>query len=95
MHLEIGTDYSMMRDLGVPDSAVTAAENLEKRRQSGEVAWAPQARELLRFMRQVEQRGEKIALRNLIGSAPEDDREVVAEVLGRTFGKPKIKPLAL
>jgi nitric oxide reductase NorQ protein len=94
VHMEVGTDYSMMRELGVPDSAVTAAENLEKRRTTGEVSWAPQSRELLRFMHQVERRGEKIALRNLIGSSPEDDREVVAEVLGRTFGR-KVKALAL
>jgi MoxR-like ATPase len=95
LHLEIGTDYSLLRDhLDVPDAIVTAGENLEKRRQTGEISWAPQMRELLRYANQVKQRGEKIALRNLVSTAPEDDRAVVGEVLSRVAGK-KITALAL
>jgi nitric oxide reductase NorQ protein len=87
LHMEVTSDYSVARDLGVPAEIVTAAENLDKRRMTGEIGWAPQMRELLRAKSQVTRRGEKIALRNLIASAPEDDREVVIEVIARTTGK--------
>jgi MoxR-like ATPase len=87
LHLEVGTDYAVMRDMGVPSELVTAAENLERRRKTGEISFAPQARELLRAKRQYATRGEKIALRNLISASPEDDREVVAEVIASTTGK--------
>jgi MoxR-like ATPase len=94
VHVEVGSDYAMARELGVPDPLVTAAENLDKRRTTGEIRWAPQMRELLRAKSQWEKRSETFAYRNLISSAPEDDREVVAEVLARTAGK-KITGLSL
>ena len=94
VHVEVTTDYGVAREMGVPDVLVTAAENLDKRRETGEISWAPQMRELLRANKQWTARGDKFAIRNLIGSAPEDDRDVVAEVLARTTGK-KVKPLAL
>jgi nitric oxide reductase NorQ protein len=94
VHIEVTTDYSVCRELGVPDTIVTAAENLDKRRETGEIGWAPQMRECLRAKHQWEKRGQGFAVRNLISSAPEDDREVVAEVLGRTFGK-KVTGLVL
>jgi nitric oxide reductase NorQ protein len=94
LHIEIGSDYAMCRELGVPDALVTAAENLDTRRQTGEIGWAPQMRELLRASKQWKKRGDVFAVRNLISGAPEDDRIVVAEVLGRTVGK-KVSGLAL
>lgn len=86
--IEVGTDYAMMRTLGVPDEAVTVSENLLTRRKAGDGAlWVPQARELLRYRDQVKRYGVQIATRNLIASAPEDDREVVTEVVQRVTGK--------
>jgi nitric oxide reductase NorQ protein len=87
IHLEVGSDYAMCRELGVPDALVTAAENLDTRRKTGEIGWAPQVRELLRAKSQWTKRGDAFAVMNLISGAPEDDREVVAEVLARTTGK--------
>jgi hypothetical protein len=87
IHLEVGSDYSVCREMGVPDVLVTAAENLDKRRATGEIGWAPQMRELLRAKAQWTKRGDSFAIRNLISGAPEDDREVVAEVMARTTGK--------
>jgi nitric oxide reductase NorQ protein len=87
VHLEVGSDYAMCRELGVPDALVTAAENLDVRRKTGEIGWAPQVRELLRASAQWSKRSDTFAIRNLISGAPEDDREVVAEVLARTTGK--------
>jgi len=94
VHVEVTTDYAVAREMGVADVLVTAAENLDKRRATGEIGWAPQMRELLRAKRQWDTRGDKFAIRNLIGSAPEDDRPVVQEVLARTTGK-KVTPLSL
>jgi nitric oxide reductase NorQ protein len=94
IHVEVGTDYAMMRVLGVPDTLVTAAENLDVRRKTGEIGWAPQARELLRAKAQESKRGIGFAARNLVSSAPEDEREVVAQVLTRTLGS-KITGLVL
>ena len=91
LHIEVGTDYQAMRDMGVPDELVTAASNLDVRRKTGEIAYAPQARELLRAARQYKSRGEMIALRNLISSAPEEVRPIVAEVLKSTIGRPITK----
>jgi hypothetical protein len=87
IHLEVGSDYSVCREMGVPDALVTAAENLDKRRGTGEIGWAPQMRELLRAKAQWEKRGDTFAIRNLISGSPEDDRDVVAEVMARTTGK--------
>ena len=94
IHMEVGSDYSVCREMGVPDVLVTAAENLDKRRQTGEIGWAPQMRELLRAQVQWTKRGDTFAIRNLISGAPEDDRDVVAEVLARTTGK-KVAGLVL
>jgi hypothetical protein len=86
LHLEVTTDYAMMRELGVDDALVTAAENMETRRRDGLMGWAPQARELLRTQDQWKRRGVDFAIRNLIASAPEDDREEVADKLGAAMG---------
>lgn len=94
IHMEVGSDYAMARELGVPDPLVTAAENLDTRRKTGEIGWAPQMRELLRAKNQWTKRGDAFAVMNLISGAPEDDREVVAEVLARTTGK-RVKGLIL
>lgn len=94
--IEVGTDFKMMRTLGVPDDAVTVAENLNTRRTSGdEGLWVPQARELLRYKEQVDRYGTEVAVRNLIASAPEDAREVVVEVVQRVYGGAKRTMLTL
>lgn len=93
-HLEVTSDYGVCRELGVPDALVTAAENLDTRRKTGEIGWAPQMRELLVAAKQVKKRGLTFAVRNLISGAPEDDRDVVSEVLGRTTGS-KVTGLVL
>ncbi len=94
IHLEVGSDYSVCREMGVPDALVTAAENLDKRRTTGEIGWAPQMRELLRAKAQWTKRGDVFAIRNLISGAPEDDRDVVQEVLRSATGK-KVTGLVL
>lgn len=91
---EILTDYKLVKKMGVPAKMVVAAENLQRKYETGEVGWAPQMRECLAFRDIAATFGETFALRNLIAAAPEIDRPVVQDVLARTYGTP-IKPLVL
>lgn len=86
IHIEATTDYDLAKTMGVTAKAVTAAKNLEAKRHSGEVSWSPQMRELLAFKRTEARFSTGLAVANLIGSAPEDDRPIVADVLSRAFG---------
>jgi hypothetical protein len=84
---EMTTDWSLARKLGVPTPAVTAAQNLARKQETGEVSWAPQFRELLAFRDVAAEFGTNWAVRNLIGGSPEMDRPVVADVFSRVFGE--------
>jgi hypothetical protein len=87
VQVEMTTDWSLARKLGVPTSAVTAAQNLARKQESGEVSWAPQFRELLAFRDLEKVFGTKWAVSNLLAAAPEMDRPVVADVFSRTYGE--------
>lgn len=84
--VEMTTDWSLARKLGVPTTVVTAAQNLNKKRDSGECSWAPQFRELLAFRDIAEEFGTKFAIANLLAAAPEMDRPIVADVMTRAYG---------
>jgi hypothetical protein len=92
--VSVSTDYDLARSLGIDSRVITAARNLATRQASGETGWAPQLRELLAFAKITAILGERAALANLAGAAPEEDRDIVATVLARTFGK-TVTPLAL
>jgi len=88
LQVEMTTDWSLARKLGVPTQMVTVAQNLSKKRQSNEVSWAPQMRELLAY-RDIEKLfGTKFAVANLLAAAPEIDRPLVADVFSRVTGEP-------
>ena len=84
--VEMTTDWSLARKLGVPTTVVTAAQNLNKKRDAGECMWAPQMRELLAFRDISEEFGTKFAIANLLAASPEMDRPIVADVLTRAYG---------
>ena len=87
LHVEMTTDWALAKKLGVPALMVTAAQNLSKKQSSSEVSWAPQMRELLAF-RDIEKNfGTKFAIQNLLASAPEMDRPIVADVFSRAYGE--------
>lgn len=92
--VRVSTDYDLARSLGIDSRAITAARNLATRQASGEIGWAPQLRELLAFAKITAILGERAALANLAGVAPEEDRDIAAKVLTATFGK-TVTPLAL
>ena len=87
LHAEMTTDYTLARKLGAPAPVVTVAQNLFKKQQSGEVSWSPQMRELLAFRDVSVDFGTNFAISNLIASAPELDRPIVADVFTRVFGE--------
>jgi hypothetical protein len=87
LQIEVTTDYQLAKKLGVPAKMVTAAQNMAKKLETGEMGWAPQLRELIAFRDVMELFGEDIALRNVIATAPEMDRELVKDVLTRSFAK--------
>ena len=84
---EMGTDWTIAKKLGVPMPVITASQNLAKRYVSGEVSWSPQMREVLTFKLLAENYGTSWAISNLIASAPELDRPVVAEIFSKIFGE--------
>jgi nitric oxide reductase NorQ protein len=92
--VEVSSDWDVAKHLGVAPKAVTIAKNLAKRAAAGEVTWHPNLRELLGFAKVADVLGEEIAFQNLIGSAPIEDRDTVAQVVSAAIGRP-IAPLAL
>lgn len=92
--IKVSTDYDLAIQLKVDEKAVRVAKNLALRQEKGEIGWAPQLRELLEFARISRAVGADFAAGNLIGVAPEEDREVVAVAVRNVFGA-NVIPLAL
>jgi len=87
LQFEVKTDYKLALRLGVPQKVVTAAQNMDVKRNEGGLGWCPQLRELLDYVRVERKYGPKMALRNMISTAPEMDRKIVSDVLSKAFGE--------
>ena len=94
VQIHVGTDYDLARSLKIEPRAVTVARNLAARQARGEIGWAPQLRELIAFSKVAAVLGTDAAVANLVGIAPEEDRDAVADAAAKTFGRPAA-PLAL
>jgi nitric oxide reductase NorQ protein len=94
VQVKVGTDYDLAHSLKIDDRAIRAARNLATRQANGEIGWAPQLRELIAFQRITSVLGPDAAIANLAGIAPDEDRDVVIDVITRIFGRP-VTPLAL
>jgi MoxR-like ATPase len=92
--IQVSTDYDLARTLHIDPKAIRVARNLAHRQASGEIGWAPQLRELIAFQKITGVLGHEAAVANLVGVAPEEDRDVVTEVIQTVYGRP-ITPLAL
>lgn len=86
LQVEMTTDWELAKKLGVPSYLITVSANLSKKQEAGETSWSPQMRELLAFRDIVDVFGQEFAIQNLLASAPEIDRPVIADVLSRTIG---------
>ncbi|HZR53664.1 MAG TPA: AAA family ATPase [Streptosporangiaceae bacterium] len=89
VQVQVSTDFDLARSLKIDPRAIRAAQNLATRKANGDIGWAP-----LAFRRIAEVLGDDAAIANLVGIAPEEDRDVVAQVAASVFGKPAT-PLAL
>ncbi|RBO79816.1 AAA family ATPase [Nocardia puris] len=92
--VRVVSDLDLATQLGVERRAVKVARELAARQAKGEVGWAPQLRELLAFRKIADATDPDTAMANLLGAAPEEDREVVAAVV-RTVCGTTHTPLAL
>jgi len=92
--IHVSTDYDLATQLKIDKRAVRAARNLATRQAKGEIGWAPQLRELIAFQKIAGVLGAHAAAGNLVGIAPEEDREAVAATVQAAFGT-AVEPLAL
>ena len=95
VQVRVSTDYDLAHALRIDPRAIRAARDLAAQQASGEIGWAPQLRELLAFAKVAAILGEAAAIANLVGIAPEEDADAVAEVVAKAFGKKTVAPLAL
>lgn len=84
--MTVTSDYGVARDLGCNERLVQAAEHMSKQRETGEIGWAPEMRNLLDAKKIEEKFGVVMALRALIMQAPDMEREVVEIQLRERFG---------
>ena len=92
--IQVSTDYDLATQLEIDRRAVKVARNLATRQANGEIGWAPQLRELIAFQKIADVLGAESAAGNLVGIAPEEDRETVAAAVRDAFGT-TVAPLAL
>jgi nitric oxide reductase NorQ protein len=94
LHIEVTTDWTLAKTLGVDPKMITVCRNLAAKAASSEIMAAPQLREMLTYTRLAAQYGDDFALRNFISQAREMDRHVFERVLEDTFGT-KVQPLKI
>ena len=95
VQVRVTTDFDLAHALKIDPRAIRAAKDLAARQASGEIGWAPQLRELLAYAKVAGILGEAAAIANLVGIAPEEDRDVVADAVARAFARKAVAPLAL
>ncbi len=95
VQIQVGTDYDLALALKIDARVVRVARHLARQVDLGELGWAPQLRELLSYQKTEAVLGTKAALANLIGIAPLEDRDAVAEAVTKAAGIKNVMPLTL
>ncbi|MEY9969278.1 nitric oxide reductase NorQ protein [Streptacidiphilus sp. MAP12-16] len=88
VQIQVGSDYDLARALKIDARAVRIARHIAAREQAGDLGWAPQLRELIAFQKIADVLGPEAAFANLVGIAPIEDRDQVAEIVAKATGKP-------
>ena len=86
MQIEVTTDYSMLKKIGVDQKIINASANLAKQKVSGSVVRAPQTRDLLSFQKIKDVFGIAPALANFVAGAEPSDLETYVSVVSSVFG---------
>ncbi|MER6062396.1 AAA family ATPase [Streptomyces sp. NPDC001792] len=94
VQIQVGSDYDLAAALKINRTAVRIARHLAASQQAGDVGWAPQLRELIAFQKIANVLGTEAAFANLVGIAPLEDRDTVAEIVTKAIGRP-VTALAL
>ncbi|WP_443074817.1 AAA family ATPase [Streptomyces sp. NBC_01431] len=94
VQIQVGSDYDLAAALKINRTAVRIARHLATSQLAGEVGWAPQLRELIAFQKIADVLGAETAFANLVGIAPLEDRDTVAEIVTKALGRP-VTALAL
>jgi nitric oxide reductase NorQ protein len=92
--IQVSTDYDLARALRIEPKAIRLARHLATRQRNGDIGWAPQLRELIAFQKIADVLGPEAAVANLVGVAPEEDRDLVTAAAQSVYGR-VITPLAL
>ncbi len=95
VQIQIGTDYDLALALRIDARVVRVARHLSRQVELGELGWAPQLRELLSYQKTEAVLGTKAALANLVGIAPVEDRDAVADAVIKAVGVKEVAPLTL
>lgn len=88
VQIQVGSDYDLAAALKINRTAVLIARHLATVQSAGEIGWAPQLRELIAFQKVSDVLGADAAFANLIGIAPLEDRDTVAEIVQKAIGRP-------
>lgn len=83
--IEVGTDWDLAFDLGVPKDILRVARLLDAKRRSHEISWSPQLRALLAYRDDLATFGKRYAVSALLGKTPFHDRDEVMGAFGRSF----------
>lgn len=94
MQIQVGSDYDLAAALKINRTAVRIARHLATTQSAGEIGWAPQLRELIAFQKIADVLGTETAFANLVGIAPLEDRDTIAEIVTKATGHP-VTALAL
>ncbi|MEU6512116.1 AAA family ATPase [Streptomyces sp. NPDC046942] len=94
VQIQVGSDYDLAAALKIHSRAVRIARNLAALQQAGDIGWAPQLRELIAFQKIADVLGAEAAFANLVGIAPLEDRDTVADIVTKATGRP-VTALAL
>ncbi|WP_245997832.1 AAA family ATPase [Streptomyces armeniacus] len=94
VQIQVGSDYDLAASLKINRTAVRVARQIARRQEVGELGWAPQLRELIAFQKIADVLGTTAAFANLVGIAPLEDRDTVAELVSKNTGNP-VNALAL
>jgi len=94
VQIQVGSDYDLAAALKIDRTAVRIARHLAALQTAGDVGWAPQLRELIAFQKIADVLGTETAFANLVGIAPLEDRDTVAEAVSKAIGR-RVEALAL